>query len=253
MIEPLILAAGSHNAGTGKACAMNVISWENGDTTITDLPDCTARVLAVMVMSINDEIGDGFEDNLLPTPWSTMVMDLAHSTVGTNVEMTQRQSDTLLLRYLMAHTERLTARMWAKVAEGQWNNPVVEPNDAAFIDMVKDSVRIYGDGQRLALTKVDPVRLGTVASYWWRVHNTLIQITTTDRVWFLPDAVANAILSEAWWPLPDDHDDDVRWTARIARATEFVAEYKRDLGITTPPVTPETFEEAYAKAMVVAG
>lgn len=35
--EPLRLAVGSHSAGSGKGCAMNVISWENGDSTITDL------------------------------------------------------------------------------------------------------------------------------------------------------------------------------------------------------------------------
>ena len=30
--EPLRLATGSHAAGSGQGCAMNVISWENGDT-----------------------------------------------------------------------------------------------------------------------------------------------------------------------------------------------------------------------------
>ena len=44
--RPLRLAVGSHSAGSGKGCAMNLISWENGDTTITDLPDCADPMLA---------------------------------------------------------------------------------------------------------------------------------------------------------------------------------------------------------------
>jgi len=47
--EPLRLAVGSHSAGSGKGCAMNLISWENGDTTITDLPGCSDPMLARIV------------------------------------------------------------------------------------------------------------------------------------------------------------------------------------------------------------
>ena len=36
--EPLRLAVGSHTAGSGKGCAMNVVSLPNGDSTITDHP-----------------------------------------------------------------------------------------------------------------------------------------------------------------------------------------------------------------------
>lgn len=34
ILKPLQLAAGSHEEGSGMGCAMNVISWENGDTKI---------------------------------------------------------------------------------------------------------------------------------------------------------------------------------------------------------------------------
>ena len=54
--EPLRLAVGSHKAGSGRGCAMNVISWENGDTTITDLPGCADQVLARIVQRVNDTI-----------------------------------------------------------------------------------------------------------------------------------------------------------------------------------------------------
>lgn len=44
--HPLRLAKGSHQRGSGKGCAMNVISYINGDVEITDYPSCSARPLA---------------------------------------------------------------------------------------------------------------------------------------------------------------------------------------------------------------
>lgn len=52
--HPLRLARGSHEEGSGKGCAMNVISYINGDTKITDYPVCSARPLARLVQSLND-------------------------------------------------------------------------------------------------------------------------------------------------------------------------------------------------------
>lgn len=52
--EPLRLATGSHKAGTGYGCVMNIISWENGDTVITDYPDCVDPVLAEIAQALND-------------------------------------------------------------------------------------------------------------------------------------------------------------------------------------------------------
>ncbi|EUA42531.1 gp57 domain protein [Mycobacterium xenopi 4042] len=40
--HPLRLAKGSHRPGSGKGCAMNVISYVNGETEITDFPTCSA-------------------------------------------------------------------------------------------------------------------------------------------------------------------------------------------------------------------
>jgi hypothetical protein len=39
--HPLRLARGSHQPGSGKGCAMNVISYTNGDECITDFPTCS--------------------------------------------------------------------------------------------------------------------------------------------------------------------------------------------------------------------
>ncbi len=81
--HPLRLAVGSHQAGTGKGCAMNVISWENGDATITDMPACTDPFLARIVQRVNDSICTHRDGDLLCADCSMIVLALAHRTVGT--------------------------------------------------------------------------------------------------------------------------------------------------------------------------
>jgi hypothetical protein len=86
--EPLRLAVGSHQAGSGMGCAMNVVSWENGDFSITDLPDCADRSLAHMVQYVNDNYclhttKDASENSLLCPRCSVDVLALAHRTPGT--------------------------------------------------------------------------------------------------------------------------------------------------------------------------
>lgn len=92
-IQPLALSTGSHKAGSGKGCAMNVISWENGDTEITDFPDCSDPMLAAVVQYVNDTIckphtpvvdlaGSG---RPLCPEHAFKVLTLAHRTVGTNL------------------------------------------------------------------------------------------------------------------------------------------------------------------------
>lgn len=71
--HPFQLAAGA-NMGPDDpfGCLMNVVSWMNGDTQITDRPSCTNRVLSSLCITFNDEalmefgvpgrrIGDGGE------------------------------------------------------------------------------------------------------------------------------------------------------------------------------------------------
>lgn len=79
--HPLRLAAGSHQPGSGKGCAMNVISYINGDTKITDFPECSARPLARMVQSLNDRLAGS--DGFLSPENSVIVIDLGWMTVGT--------------------------------------------------------------------------------------------------------------------------------------------------------------------------
>lgn len=82
MNHPLRLAVGSHQAGTGKGCAMNVISWENGDTTITDFPACADQMLASIVQNVNDTYCMHRDGDLLCPACSVEVLDLAHRVVG---------------------------------------------------------------------------------------------------------------------------------------------------------------------------
>lgn len=91
---PPRLAVGSHTYTRTYGCAMNVISWENGDTTISDMPSCTAEPLARMIQSVNDTYCQHLDQqprhgggrgtvSLLCAPCSVEVLDLAHRTVGT--------------------------------------------------------------------------------------------------------------------------------------------------------------------------
>lgn len=82
IFEPLQLAGGSHKAGSGMGCAMNVISWENGDTEITDFPACSDDFLSLLVQSYNDSLADD-HTRLLSPEYSVMVLELGHMTVGT--------------------------------------------------------------------------------------------------------------------------------------------------------------------------
>ena len=102
--HPLRLAVGSHKAGSGRGCAMNVISWENGDTTITDYPNCADRVLATIVQRVNDTICTHRDGDLLCPACSVEVLALGHRIVGTGT-------------HPLTKLER--RRVWVRVAADQ--------------------------------------------------------------------------------------------------------------------------------------
>jgi hypothetical protein len=79
--HPLRLARGSHQPGSGKGCAMNAISYINGDTLITDFPATSARPLASFVQLCNDQLAG--PDGYLSPEDSLLVLDLGWLTVGT--------------------------------------------------------------------------------------------------------------------------------------------------------------------------
>jgi hypothetical protein len=61
---------------------MNVISYINGDTQITDFPDCSARPLAAFVQLCNDMLA-GRDDEYLSPENSLLALELGWQTVGT--------------------------------------------------------------------------------------------------------------------------------------------------------------------------
>lgn len=97
--HPLILSSGSHDPGSGKGCVMNVISYINGDATITDFPSCTNPAVAVVCQHVNDhiarEIGELVRTlkpyTIIPAPFSTRLIDICSLAMGT----TQIPTDVL--------------------------------------------------------------------------------------------------------------------------------------------------------------
>ncbi len=79
--HPLRLSRGSHQPGSGKGCAMNAISYINGDELITDFPATSARPLASFVQLCNDLLAG--PDGYLSPDDSLRVLDLGWLTVGT--------------------------------------------------------------------------------------------------------------------------------------------------------------------------
>lgn len=93
-LQPLRVAQFSHQPGSGKGCAMQVVSYINGDIEITDYPDCSARPLARIVQFVNDRLGErgtpctpGFGDGtkyLTPEDAITAIR-LGTKTIGTRI------------------------------------------------------------------------------------------------------------------------------------------------------------------------
>lgn len=79
--HPLRLASGSHQPGSAKGCAMNVISYINGDEQITDFPATSARPLAAFVQLCNDMLAG--PDGYLSPQDAVVALDLGWLTVGT--------------------------------------------------------------------------------------------------------------------------------------------------------------------------
>lgn len=79
--HPLRLAKGSHQPESGRGCAMNVISFINGDAQVTDFPACSARPLSLLVQTCNDLLA-GCDGYLSPES-SLLALELAWQTVGT--------------------------------------------------------------------------------------------------------------------------------------------------------------------------
>src|ERR1700761_8789686 len=79
--QPLRLAKGSPQPGSGRGCVMNAISYIGGDTQITDFPATSARPLAAFVQRCNDLLA-GADGDLDPEN-GVLALELGWRTVGT--------------------------------------------------------------------------------------------------------------------------------------------------------------------------
>ena len=79
--HPLRVAKGSHQPGSGKGCAMNVLSYINGDEVVCDFPAGSARPLSLLVQTANDLLAES--DGYLSPDNSVLALGLAWQTVGT--------------------------------------------------------------------------------------------------------------------------------------------------------------------------
>ncbi len=204
-LHPLRLAEGSHRAGSGAGCAMNVISWENGDTEITDWPTCSARPLAVMVQMLNDGICSHSSDGLLrPTllcpTCSAVVLELAHRTVGTSdatceqmawwahwcADDISKHGDASVAGYAyracqeVVHLVRDSARRAGTV-----------PDDAEAYRLALASAAVY---QALGVVRLpSPIHPAESAAFVRRAIDAWARITQRAPASVTPEATKNAI------------------------------------------------------------
>jgi len=82
-VQPLRVSQGPHREGSGKGCAMNIVSYVTGEKKITDFPKCSARPLARIVQIANDRLGSGILGSLLSPENALTAIELGMSTVGT--------------------------------------------------------------------------------------------------------------------------------------------------------------------------
>jgi hypothetical protein len=73
--------------GVTTMCGMQAVSWQTGDTVITDYPKCSSRYLSRLVQYLNDELA--YESGLLSARDSMDVLDLGWLTVGTGDASTE--------------------------------------------------------------------------------------------------------------------------------------------------------------------
>ncbi|MDT5355954.1 MAG: hypothetical protein QOJ56_4486 [Mycobacterium sp.] len=118
--HPLRLAGGSHQPGSGKGCAINAISYINGDEQITDFPATSARPLAPFVQLCNDltdrqPVTDHRQHGLIPLlshaqlPHSKECQGSAEVTVKHQPKHCQASAETEMSSINRGHTNLLCA------------------------------------------------------------------------------------------------------------------------------------------------
>lgn len=228
--SPLRLAVGSHHAGSGMGCAMNVISWENGDKTITDFPPCSDRVLARIVQYVNDTIcthRGGDDEELLCPQCSVKVLALAHRTVGTaipfkSVEEAARLYLTLAMPTLNAEVARTSLTGYSPVWE-------------TGLTLVKQFCS--GTPRVMLLPRVrlwsDAVQGNVVPPFYGPLLVMMLRSLLVEDSWGVADHMSTGLVNCGGWDL--------------ASTGHLIDEFEKLSGIKATPVAEETTTEAVKK------
>lgn len=233
--HPLRLAVGSHQAGSGKGCAMNVISWENGDTTITDLPACADVVLAKIVQRVNDETCAHRDGDLLCPSCSVKVLELGHRTVGTGT-------------HPLTDDER--RRVWVRVAADQARQVAHlnhDPRVVAAIEAAEGwrevTTTVLSEAKHAAMeARFNPCAASAAWAAWsvtqaFRGEEWTVKAACDAAAW-----AADA----ACWLHPDAAD------RRLALAHRAIDVWCETAGFTPTPTAPETTVDAVRRMLEVA-
>jgi hypothetical protein len=214
--SPLRLAVGSHQAGSGRGCAMNVISWENGDTQITDLPSCADPFLARVVQSVNDHHCTHLSDRLLCPPCSVEVLALAHRTTGTALDWPVDDRRRLYVRLALAEArsvEHLSAAGKAcNDVTGRWLTD--EATTDEVMRAAADAADAYADAADAAADAADA------------------------------DAAYAAAAANAAYAAHAAHAADAAAPSRLQRAHRIVDRFEELTGVRAEPVAAEVTARA---------
>lgn len=239
IFHPLQLSTGSHRAGSGKGCAMNVISWENGDQMITDYPACSDPVISNVVQGLNDFLGvmrgtrsDDGMGYILNAEDSQLVLDIAHQTVGTSdhhlsaddLRRVYTQLSFEALQKYPKHIRKLRTRLKAK----------------KFMKRVEYFIRT-GVPQRFNREDIPwtetHLNLAGMVDQGLEIPTLYLYIPKASR----PGSQAASILSEI-----RSMDADVR----TEQAAWIVARFKELAHVTSPVTEPEKVEAAVEQMLV---
>jgi hypothetical protein len=210
--EPLRLAVGPHKAGSGKGCAMNVVSWENGDATITDLPDCADPMLARVVQRVNDRHCTRRDGDLLCAPCSVEVLALAHRTVG-----------TALTDWSPEDRRRLYVRLALDEAES-----VARPDEDERVTRCRAVVAAWLAGAA-TVDEVGQARRGVRGAAYATSTAYAADTATDDFAAYAADSAAAAVRADP---------------ALLARAHALIDRFLALTGVTPTPVAPEATARA---------
>ena len=238
--QPLRLAVGSHRAGSGKGCAMNVISWETGESTITDMPACADPFLARVVQRVNDSQCAHSDGDLLCPPCSVKVLELGHRTVGTNLAALGWDSEEI-------------RRVWVEIAVEQAES-VARENEDPRVTKCRAVTRAWLRGEA-AIDKVHEARsdaadaaYAAYAAYAADAAYAYAAATATATAYAAATAYAYATAATAATAAAaaDAADAAYGYGSRLWRAHRIVDRFEELTGVRAEATPTETTARAYA-------